>query len=96
MVNYIPTVACHFCQSLPAALTQPEAHLLADPASTLLTGSPLMYHARRVGGLDLGAEQVRCAVSPTWYCCRGLLIDGPDEGKSERGKFSKLRGDICV
>ena len=54
-----------------------------------------MYHARRVGGLDLGAEQVRCAVSPTWYCCRGLLIDGPDEGKSEMGN-SKLRSDICV
>ena len=55
---------------------------------SILTGSPLMYHARRVGGLDLGAEQVRCAVSPTWYCCRGLLIDGPDDGKSENGNLT--------
>ena len=31
LVRFVPAVACHFCLALPAAFTQPGAHLLADP-----------------------------------------------------------------
>ena len=30
-VNFVPAVAYHFCLNLPAAFTQPRAHLLAEP-----------------------------------------------------------------
>ena len=31
LVNFVAAVAYHFCLALPAAFTQPGAHLLAEP-----------------------------------------------------------------
>ncbi len=50
----------------------------------LLTGSPLMYHDKFVGGFEVCAIHIRSAVSPTWYCFRGVSMLGPSCGKSEK------------
>ena len=31
LVNFVPALAYHFCLNLPAAFTQPKAHLLVEP-----------------------------------------------------------------
>ena len=33
LVKFVPAVAYHFCLALPAAFTQPGAHLLAKPCT---------------------------------------------------------------
>ena len=35
LVNFVPTLAYHFCLNLPAAFTQPGAHLLVKPCTYL-------------------------------------------------------------
>ena len=41
MLNFVPTVAYHFCLALPAAFTKPGDHLLAEPIKSLLAQAPL-------------------------------------------------------
>ena len=36
LVNFVTALACHFCLALPAAITQPGHHLLAEPCSSIL------------------------------------------------------------
>ena len=36
LVNFVPAVAYHFCLNLPAAFTQPRAHLLAESCTSCL------------------------------------------------------------
>ena len=33
MVNFVAVVAYHFCLALPAAVTQPGVHLIAEPCT---------------------------------------------------------------
>ena len=49
-----------------------------------LTGSPLMYQDRLLGGLLSCAIHIKSAVSPTWYCCLGVSIVGPSCGRSRK------------
>ena len=66
-MNFVLAVAYHFCLALPAAITQPGAHLLAEPSNgfppSFLTSDsePREEHPRREGG-DLA--DVEAAVAP--------------------------------
>ena len=48
MVNFYAAVAYHFCLALPAAFTQPGAHLFAEPCR-LLDYTSMLCHATGIG-----------------------------------------------
>ena len=50
-----------------------------------------MYHDRLVGGLEWCAIHIRSAVSPTWYCFRGVSIVGPSSGRSARAIQKRVK-----
>ena len=65
LVNFVPALAYHFCLVLPAAFTQPGAHLLAEPCrkggkSFCVRGgrSRAIGHKRTVSPGDEGKEPI--------------------------------------
>ena len=67
-----------------------KLHLLILYRDIKLTGSSLMYHESREGGLERCTEHERCAVSPTWNCFLSTLMTGPSAGKSGMHKPLKI------
>lgn len=45
-------------------------------------GSPFMYQASRVAGLDRPDVQLTCTLSPIWYRRRDPVIVGPWSGRA--------------
>ena len=60
-MNLVPAVAYHFCLALPAAFTQPGAHLLAEPC-TLASEDD---EARNGGGSNDGGDAAKKHFSET-------------------------------
>ena len=57
MVNSVAAVAYCFCLALPAAFTQPGAHLLAEPVQSCLIKTIYLLQAIVLSGLRERASQ---------------------------------------
>ena len=83
MVSFDPAVACYFCLSLPAALTQLGQSLLADPSST---ATHVLVNGRG-GGCGAQAQS-------KWDFAPLIIIDMTESGK-DGGRAGAADGDAA-
>ena len=71
LVNFVTAIAYHFCIALPAAFTQPEDHLLAEPCRYVATA--VISARTRARGHFLRIRLVRNSDSNVAACACGRV-----------------------